>query len=220
MGTGYLETSIIGYLASRISADLVTAANQQLTRDWWDNHRDRFELFVSEAVVAECAKGDPTAAEERAEFLGDLPVLDIDEDCHRLASNIIQGVSLPEKADVDAIHIVDGSGLSYENRVSPTSLVAALRSAADSFRFGPEFSTALPVPGGDGTLEQRAAGAERRLRAKTGLLKRVTALSGYARRSDGSSAIFSLIVNDFQGDAESAMSAVDGFAAALVRPPG
>ncbi len=105
METVYLETSIIGYLASRISADLVTAANQQLTRDWWDNHRERFELFVSEAVVAECGKGDPASAEERAEFLGDLPVLDIDEDCHRLASNIIQGVSLPEKADVDAIHI-------------------------------------------------------------------------------------------------------------------
>ncbi len=105
METVYLKTSIIGYLASRISADLVTAANQQLTRDWWDNHREHFELFVSEAVVAECAKGDATAAEERARFLGDLPVLDIDEDCHRLASNIIQGVSLPEKADVDAIHI-------------------------------------------------------------------------------------------------------------------
>ena len=105
METVYLETSIVGYLASRISADLVTAANQRLTRDWWDNRRERFELFVSEAVVAECAEGDLTAAEERAEYLGDLPVLEIDEDCHRLASNIMQGVSLPEKADIDALHI-------------------------------------------------------------------------------------------------------------------
>jgi predicted nucleic acid-binding protein len=105
METVYLETSIIGYLASRISSDLVTAANQQLTRDWWDNHRQRFELFVSEAVVAECGKGDPIAAEERAEFLGDLPVLDIDEDCERLASSIMHSVPLPEKADVDALHI-------------------------------------------------------------------------------------------------------------------
>jgi len=119
--------------------------------------------------------------------------------------------------DVEVIQIIDGSGLSYDNRVSPTSLVAALRIAADSFQFGPEFSAALPVPGGEGTLEKRAAGAERRVRAKTGLLKRMTALSGYASRSDGSQVIFSLIVNDFRGDAEGAMSAVDAFAAALVR---
>ncbi len=32
--TVYLETSIIGYLASRPSRDLITAANQHLTRDW------------------------------------------------------------------------------------------------------------------------------------------------------------------------------------------
>ena len=47
----YLETSIIGYLASRTSSDLVTAGNQMLTRDWWDNHRGHFELVVSEAVI-------------------------------------------------------------------------------------------------------------------------------------------------------------------------
>ncbi len=49
----YLETSVVGYLASRPSRDLVTAANQQVTRDWWELHRERFELYISEAVVAE-----------------------------------------------------------------------------------------------------------------------------------------------------------------------
>ena len=73
----YLETSIIGYLASRTSSDLVTAGNQMLTRDWWDNHREHFELVVSEAVIAECSAGDPAAADERAVFLIDLPILEI-----------------------------------------------------------------------------------------------------------------------------------------------
>lgn len=120
--------------------------------------------------------------------------------------------------DVESIHIVDGSGLSYDNRVSPTSLVAALRVAADSFQFGPEFAAALPVPGGSGTLEERAALAGQRVRAKTGLLTRVTALSGYAETRDGSRAIFSVIVNGFRGSADRAMSALDGFVAALVGP--
>lgn len=50
----YIETSIVGYLASRPSAHLVTAANQQVTREFWDDHRSRFDLFVSLAVVDEC----------------------------------------------------------------------------------------------------------------------------------------------------------------------
>ena len=61
MSTIYLETSIIGYLTSRPSRDLVTAANQQLTHDWWDQRRKQYDLFISEAVVAECCKGDPAA---------------------------------------------------------------------------------------------------------------------------------------------------------------
>jgi hypothetical protein len=46
--TVYLETSIIGYVTSRPSRDLVTAGNQQLTLDWWDNCRQQYEIYVSE----------------------------------------------------------------------------------------------------------------------------------------------------------------------------
>ena len=120
--------------------------------------------------------------------------------------------------DLESTHIADGSGLSYENRVSPKTLVAALRVAAHSFRFGPEFAASLPVPGGVGTLKERAAGAQQRVRAKTGLLTRVTALSGYAERSDGSRAIFSVIVNGFRGDSGRAMDVLDSFVVALVQP--
>ncbi|HHK42707.1 MAG TPA: hypothetical protein ENJ50_09845 [Planctomycetaceae bacterium] len=61
----YLETTIIGYLAIRVSGILRIAANQQTTRDWWDGHRHNFDLFVSRFVVDECSDGDPAAAEER-----------------------------------------------------------------------------------------------------------------------------------------------------------
>lgn len=112
---------------------------------------------------------------------------------------------------------VDGSGLSYENRVSPRTLVSALRLAHDSFRFGPEFEAALPIAAADGTLEERAEAAALAVRAKTGLLTRVTGLSGYARQADGRDVVFSILVNGFRVPAESAMDAVDGFVAALVR---
>ena len=54
------------------------------------------------------------------------------------------------------------------------------------------------------------------LRAKTGLLTRVSALSGLARRADGRTLVFSVLVNGFRGGAGEAIAALDAFAAALV----
>lgn len=105
MQSVYLETSVIGYWASRPSADPVTAGNQHLTRDWWTNHRSTFELFVSQAVIAECSAGDATAAEERLAYLDDIPVLEITDDDRELARTLLADVPLPAKADIDAIHI-------------------------------------------------------------------------------------------------------------------
>jgi D-alanyl-D-alanine carboxypeptidase/D-alanyl-D-alanine-endopeptidase (penicillin-binding protein 4) len=112
--------------------------------------------------------------------------------------------------------LVDGSGLSYENRVSPRLFVEALRVAERSFRFGPEFVSALPIGAADGTLEKRAQGVGAALRAKTGLLTRVSGLSGYARLADGRVAVFSILVNGFRGSADTAMRAIDQFVAELV----
>lgn len=116
----------------------------------------------------------------------------------------------------DGLALVDGSGLAYGNRVSPRALVAALRVGASSFSFGPEFVSALPIAAGDGTLRERAEGARGAVRAKTGLLTRVTGLSGYAATREGPVA-FSILVNGYRVSAEEAMSAVDAFVEALVR---
>jgi hypothetical protein len=59
----YLETTIISYLAARSSRDVVVAAHQQLTREWWER-RSRFDLYVSQAVVDEAANGDPGVAND------------------------------------------------------------------------------------------------------------------------------------------------------------
>ena len=60
----YVETTVISYLTARPSRDVVRVAHQQLTRDWWQR-RNRFDLFVSEAVLQEARAGDPTAAADR-----------------------------------------------------------------------------------------------------------------------------------------------------------
>ena len=114
---------------------------------------------------------------------------------------------------------VDGSGLSYANRVTPRLLVEALRTGAHSFEYGPELLAGLPIGGADGTLAKRAEAAGAQVRAKTGLLTRITGLTGLARRSDGTTLAFSIVVNGFRGGASEAMDAVDAFAAALVSTP-
>ena len=101
----YLETSIISYLAARPSRDLVTAARQQLTHEWWTRRRSAFEICISELVVAEAAAGDPDAAERRARLILELPSLSISEEAVALAQNLVQWAGLPARAAADALHI-------------------------------------------------------------------------------------------------------------------
>ncbi len=68
-------------------------------------NRSSFELFVSQAVVAECSAGDRAAADERLVYVDGIPILEIDDDARLLAKTLLANVPLPPKADVDALHI-------------------------------------------------------------------------------------------------------------------
>ena len=100
----YVETTIISYLAALPSRDIVVAAHQQLTREWWDT-RDRFELFVSQAVVDEAARGDAAAAARRMALLTGIPLLALGGQVDEFAIRLLRGNVVPGKATVDAIHI-------------------------------------------------------------------------------------------------------------------
>jgi len=54
----YIETTIPSYLTAWLSSELVMAANQQSTRIWWADYKDKFELFVSEIVIQEAGSRD------------------------------------------------------------------------------------------------------------------------------------------------------------------
>jgi predicted nucleic acid-binding protein len=105
MTSVYLETSVIGYLASRPRADIIFASNQIMTLEWWNDHRSKFELFVSQAVIDECSAGDPAAARERLVYLDGVPVLAINAATLNLAQELMRHVGLPAKAGVDSVHI-------------------------------------------------------------------------------------------------------------------
>lgn len=101
----YLETSVVSYLAGRPSRDLVVAARQQLTHEWWRRRRTAFELYVSELVLAEAAAGDPEIAARRIKLVEGLPTLSITAEASELARFLVRAVGLPPKARADALHI-------------------------------------------------------------------------------------------------------------------
>ena len=100
--------------------------------------------------------------------------------------------------DVNGIKIVDGSGLSRMNIVT-TRQVAALLRYMRGHRYFDSFYESLPIAGVDGTIRRRMIGtnAQRNLRARTGSLSYVRAMSGYVTTTEGEDIIFSFIVNNY-----------------------
>jgi predicted nucleic acid-binding protein len=100
----FLETSVISYLTALPSRDIVHAAHQQITREWWDK-RDRFDLYVSQAVLVEAGRGDLDAASRRLAATEGIPVLAVTGAASDLAERFLQATALPAKAAIDAVHI-------------------------------------------------------------------------------------------------------------------
>ena len=109
MNAVYLETTIPSYLAARPSRDLVVAAHQQITSEWWSLAPGRFDLFISEAVLAEIRAGDPEAVARRLEIVESLPVLPFNDDVRHLARVYEKALGLPANARVDVLHIAFAS---------------------------------------------------------------------------------------------------------------
>ncbi len=105
----YIETTVISYLTAWLSRDLIRAAHQQITQEWWHNRRNDFEIFISEFVINEASSGDKDAAQERLAALDAIPLLDVNLEVENLAKSLISEKALPIKAATDALHIAVAS---------------------------------------------------------------------------------------------------------------
>jgi D-alanyl-D-alanine carboxypeptidase/D-alanyl-D-alanine-endopeptidase (penicillin-binding protein 4) len=102
--------------------------------------------------------------------------------------------------DPAGYNLVDGSGLSRLDLVTPSAVLKLLRYMYDS-PAREKWISLLPVAAQDGTLSSRfgATAAAGRVYAKTGSLSHVSALSGYLQRPDATWVAFSLLVNNYGG---------------------
>jgi predicted nucleic acid-binding protein len=105
MDTVYVETSIVSYLRQRPSSQVVMAARQLLTHQWWNDERSKYELVVSQYVIDEASAGDPALAAERLESLDGIPLLPLDSEIAQIADEIMTRAILPRNARTDALHI-------------------------------------------------------------------------------------------------------------------
>jgi D-alanyl-D-alanine carboxypeptidase/D-alanyl-D-alanine-endopeptidase (penicillin-binding protein 4) len=112
--------------------------------------------------------------------------------------------------DPGAYNILDGSGLTRLNLVTPAAVVKLLRYMFES-PARDNWLSLLPVGGQDGTLSSRfgETAAAGRVHAKTGSLSHVSALSGYVQRTDGSWVAFSILVNNHNGRAAEVRGVMD-----------
>jgi hypothetical protein len=89
METVYIETSIISYLVADPSRDLVTAANQQVTRDWWQRRRASFACLASQEAA-------------------------VSADAQELARLFLSTGCLPPKAARDAVHLAVATAIAAD----------------------------------------------------------------------------------------------------------
>ncbi len=101
----FIETTIPSYYVARPSRNLLQFTRQEITKVWWDSHRQQFDLFTSQFVLDEAGEGEPAKASERLQMLSGIRLLKLDAQVEALAGKLIRSGILPSFAGRDASHL-------------------------------------------------------------------------------------------------------------------
>lgn len=162
--TVYIETSVVSYLTARPTADLLAAAWQKVTLDWWETQRSRFDLYTSEVTIQEAGRGDPEARARRLAALANVPLLPITESVAPLATALVRGHALPAKAANDALHVAVAAvhrvdyllTWNYRHLDNAETKPAIRDACAQHGHAAPEICTPWELMGGSEDVGQRA----------------------------------------------------------------
>ena len=136
----YIETSMVSYLTARPSRDIVAAAHQQISLDWWERRRHNFDLVASLLVVNEARLGSPEAAARRLAILEGIALLEVTAPAQELAITIVQKGLLPQAAYPDALHIATATVHQVDylltwncNHIANAEILPRIASICESF---------------------------------------------------------------------------------------
>lgn len=101
----YIETTVVSYLAARLSQNATIATRQQATRQLWHEHADRFIFVISPTVISEIRRGNTEAVQHRLNVVSDLTRLPMSDAVSNLTQNLLNAGAVPQNAESDATHI-------------------------------------------------------------------------------------------------------------------
>lgn len=101
----YVESSVISYVTAKTPEDLITAARQSITRDWWQNERSFYDLCISALVQQEISAGNKEAAERRLLLVENLPIIAVSDIAINIAERLTEAKAVPSTSVEDALHI-------------------------------------------------------------------------------------------------------------------
>lgn len=101
----YIETTVVSYLAARLSRNATITARQQATQQFWHEHTDRFELVISPTVISEIRRGNPEVVQRRLNLVSGITRLPMSDAILDLTQNLLDTGAVPRNAETDATHI-------------------------------------------------------------------------------------------------------------------
>ena len=114
----YIEPTVVSHLVARPSDDAILASWQKASQQLWEDYADRFEFVISDIVLAEIQRGNPTAAQQRLEVVSHLTVLEISPEMDMLVQKLLDSGAVPRNSLTDAQHIAIATGHGVEYLVS------------------------------------------------------------------------------------------------------
>jgi len=114
----YSDNSYQLFNGQHISRDLLIAAHQQSTLDWWQTVRPLVECYISPFVINEITHGDERLAKRRLEAVEGFSLLGVNEEIKKLAEQYYAAIELPDRAKADAFHLAIASWYRVEYMLS------------------------------------------------------------------------------------------------------
>ena len=101
----YIETTIPSYATAKTSHDVIKAGRQAMTKLFWENARQNYDLYISQYVIDECSDGDTNAAKRRLDFIEGISLIKKTEKVDELAHIYQMLLNIPEDAKTDSFHL-------------------------------------------------------------------------------------------------------------------
>ena len=101
----YIETTIPSLITARPSNNIIELSRQYIAKDFWENERRKYDLYISRYVFGECERGDKDAAKRRLELIKDIQLLPVTKEAIKLAEEYFEFLDIPQSAKTDCFHL-------------------------------------------------------------------------------------------------------------------